>query len=273
MQEHDAEAEVPETSQQGTLQGALEAIIFAAGEPITWGEIKKIYDRMEPPETELDDEERAARYAALKEILDEIVTQWRVEGSPRGFGVVLVAGGYTFRSNPAYGDALRAMREQRPVRLSKPALETLAIVAYRQPVTKPEMDYIRGVDCGGTLRVLLDRGLVKIMGKRDEPGRPLIYGTTKHFLSFFNLGSLTQLPSLRDVYELSEESQEELSSAFEGFASLDEIKESAQRLQLDAEPVIDALDEAMSHLDQTQDQTRAALADEGITLDGNEAES
>jgi segregation and condensation protein B len=96
----------------------------------------------------------------------------------------------------------------RPVRLSRAQLETLAICAYRQPITRPEIDQIRGVDSGGTLKVLLDRGLVRILGKKEEVGRPLLYGTTTEFLDFFSLKDLRELPTLREYSELSEESRQ-----------------------------------------------------------------
>ena len=127
------------------------------------------------------------------------------------------------------------MHQDKPQRLSKPALETLAIVAYRQPVTKPEADHIRGVDCGGTLKVLLDRNLVRIVGKSEDVGRPLLYGTTKDFLSLFTLGDLSQLPSLREVQELSAEAQEELAKA-EVLPSLKELAETAHALRDNQEP-------------------------------------
>jgi segregation and condensation protein B len=95
----------------------------------------------------------------------------------------------------------------RPVRLSRAQLETLAIVAYRQPITRPEIDEIRGVDSGGTLKVLLDRQLIRALGKKEEVGRPVLYGTTKEFLDFFSLGDLRELPTLREYSELTDESR------------------------------------------------------------------
>src|SRR6202171_4214598 len=93
------------------------------------------------------------------------------------------------------------------MRLTRAALETLAMVAYRQPVTRPELEELRGVDCGAVTRALLERKLVRILGKKDEPGRPLLYGTSKEFLELFNLRDLTQMPTLREFQELSEESR------------------------------------------------------------------
>ena len=93
------------------------------------------------------------------------------------------------------------------MRLTRAQVETLAIIAYRQPITRPEVDDVRGVDSGPVLKLLLERDLVRILGKRDEPGRPLIYGTTSHFLEFFGLKSLKDLPTLREFTELSDESR------------------------------------------------------------------
>jgi segregation and condensation protein B len=119
---------------------------------------------------------------------------------------VEVAGGYQFRTKAENSPWIFKLNKARPVRLSRASLETLAIVAYRQPVTRPEIDDIRGVDSGPVLRTLLERNFVRILGKREEAGSPLIYGTTKDFLSFFNLRNLGELPSLREYTELGEES-------------------------------------------------------------------
>jgi segregation and condensation protein B len=93
----------------------------------------------------------------------------------------------------------------KPQRLTRAALETLAIIAYRQPVTRPEIEEIRGVDCGAVVKALLERKLIKILGKKEEPGRPMLYGTTREFLEFFALKDLASLPTLREFHELSEE--------------------------------------------------------------------
>jgi segregation and condensation protein B len=104
---------------------------------------------------------------------------------------------------------VRDLRKERPVRLSRAQVETLAIIAYRQPVTRPEIDDVRGVDSGPVLKLLLERDLVRILGKRDEVGRPIIYGTTPGFLEFFGLNSLKDLPTLKEFTELTEESRAE----------------------------------------------------------------
>ena len=111
-------------------------------------------------------------------------------------------------------DGIRSAMKVKPMRLSRPALETLAIVAYRQPVTRAEVEEIRRVDSGGTLRFLFEKALVRILGRKEEPGRPIIYGTSAAFLELFNLKSLTDLPSLHEFTELWEEHQEIIDDDF-----------------------------------------------------------
>ena len=118
-----------------------------------------------------------------------------------------LSSGWHLRTNPENADWVSKLLVGRPVRLSRAMLETLAIVAYRQPVTRPEVDDIRGVDCGPVLKTLLDRGLVRIIGKKEEVGRPMLYGTTPEFLRVFNLRDLSELPTLREFYDLSAEDQ------------------------------------------------------------------
>ncbi len=125
-------------------------------------------------------------------------------------GIVLheVGGRWQLRSAPEVADDARRFLRVKPQRLTRAALETLAIVAYRQPVTRPEIEDIRGVDCGAVVKALLERKLVKILGKKEEPGRPILYGTTREFLEFFALKDLASLPTLREFHELSEEHRE-----------------------------------------------------------------
>jgi segregation and condensation protein B len=116
-----------------------------------------------------------------------------------------VAGGYQFRSAADSSEFVKSFVAPKPLRLTRAQLETLAIVAYRQPITRPEVDDVRGVDSGSALRMLAERSLVKILGRKDEPGRPLVYGTTARFLEFFGLSSLQDLPTLKEFSDLTEE--------------------------------------------------------------------
>jgi segregation and condensation protein B len=122
-------------------------------------------------------------------------------------GIVLheVAGAWQFRTDPHSAEYVRRYLRVKPQRLTRAAVETLAIIAYRQPATRPEIEDIRGVDCGAVIKALMDRKLVKILGKKEEVGRPILYGTTKEFLEFFALKDLASLPTLREFHELTQE--------------------------------------------------------------------
>lgn len=122
--------------------------------------------------------------------------------SCRGFGLQMIDGGFQFRTRPEHAEWIRRFRKVKPFRFSRAALETMAIVAYRQPVTRAEIDYLRGVDSGGVIRTLLDKRLIRILGKKDIPGKPLIYGTSKEFLELFGLRDLTGLPTLKEFNDL-----------------------------------------------------------------------
>jgi len=126
------------------------------------------------------------------------------DGESRGLELVEVAGGYQFRTKPRIADWIGRLKKAKPIRLSRSALETLAIVAYRQPIIRPEIEDIRGVDSGWVLRTLMEKGLIRMVGRKDIPGRPILYGTTKTFLELFNFNSLSDLPTLQEVEPPSE---------------------------------------------------------------------
>jgi segregation and condensation protein B len=170
------------------LRGLLEALIFASDKPMKAIELARL---------------ASAPVKQVREILPELEAEY----ASRGIVLAEIAGGWLFRTNVQYAPFVRELTSERPVRLTRAQVETLAIAAYRQPITRPEIDEIRGVDSGATLKLLLERDLVRILGKKDEPGRPLLYGTTSHFLEFFGLKSLKDLPTLREFTELSEESR------------------------------------------------------------------
>ena len=155
----------------------VEALLFAAGRPLS---ARQIADVLEVDES------------AVADIID--VLSQALEG--RGLHVVEIAGGYQLATRPAYADYLRRMRAPEPERLTRAGLETLSIVAYRQPITRPEIDAIRGVDSSSVLASLTEKGLIRIAGRKIAPGRPLLFETTSHFLSSFGLKSLDDLPML-----------------------------------------------------------------------------
>lgn len=141
----------------------------------------------------------------IQDALNVLAERYHVDRS----GIVLteVANGWLFRTGERQKSFVRKLLGVKPQRLTRAALETLALVAYRQPITRPEMEDVRGVDCGAVLKALLERRMVRILGKKEEPGRPLLYGTTKEFLEFFSLKSLISMPTLREFHELNEESR------------------------------------------------------------------
>ena len=172
------------------LLGILESVLFACGEPITFARLMEVVAG--PTRAEL----RAA-LAALAE---------RADRDRRGIRLMEVAGGWQFRTAPEHGEWVRRLFQQRPWRLTRATLETLAIVAYKQPLTRAEIEAIRGVDVDSVLASLLARKLVKIVGRKEVMGRPLLYGTTRQFLEVFGLRDLAALPGLAEVASAMPES-------------------------------------------------------------------
>jgi len=171
---------------------ALTALIFAAETPLS---LDRLSFLLEMPRAE------------LTPLLTEL--KQRFAPGRQGFYLAEVAGGYQFRSDSDLSGWLAKLHHERPPRFSPAALETLAIIAYRQPITRAEVEYLRGVDSGGVLRTLLERNFVRILGKKDVPGRPLMYGTHAHFLEFFGLNSLNDLPTLKEFSALDAELAQE----------------------------------------------------------------
>jgi len=136
-----------------------------------------------------------------KEAILEGIRQIQAECEDRSKGIELVevAGGYQFRTKSSWAGWISRLKKVKAVKLSQAALETLAIVAYRQPIIRPAIEDIRGVDSGSVLHTLLEKGLIKMMGRKDLPGRPIVYGTTKTFLELFSLNTLSDLPSLKEI--------------------------------------------------------------------------
>lgn len=142
-----------------------------------------------------------------KEEIDAALTQLRLEydNSSRSFALHEVAGGFQFRTSPDYKDWILRLKKIAPVRLSQEALQTLAIIAYKQPILRSEIERIRGVDVSAVLKTLLEKKLIRIMGRNKElAGKPLIYGTTQKFLEVFDLKDLSSLPSLKEIKALDQ---------------------------------------------------------------------
>jgi segregation and condensation protein B len=193
------------------LKSAIESLLFIAGNPLSLDRLKGIF-------------EDAAREQIETQI--EILKQGY---ESRGSGIMLVevAGGYQLVTRPQNAVWIRKFRSVKvSSRLSRPALETLAIVAYKQPITRAEVEAIRGVNIGGIMRNLMERRLVKIVGKKDVPGKPMMYGTSLEFLQYFGLKDLSSLPTLKEFQELEpgEEVMQETPVEGEDAAAPDETE-------------------------------------------------
>jgi segregation and condensation protein B len=187
-----------------TVPQILEALFFASDEPLTLRQVIDIFELLEGagPTGRLTPERILSGIDELNQVYDE---------AGRAFRIVHVAGGYQFATRPEYSAWLGAMvREKAKRKLSIAALETLAVIAYKQPVTKPEIEAIRGVNADYVLRTLLERSLVTIVGRAATPGRPLLYGTTRDFLKYFGLNDLADLPKPREIDELMAEAEYEV---------------------------------------------------------------
>jgi segregation and condensation protein B len=236
--------EAPTAIPQGTLgrdhlKGLLEALIFASDKPMRAAELAR------------------SAAAPLKEV-NLLLAVLKAEYSSHGVQLDEVAGGWIFRTHVAFAPFVRDMAKQKPVRLTRAQVETLAILAYRQPITRPEVDDIRGVDCGPVLKLLLERDLVKILGKKDEPGRPILYGTTSQFLEFFGLKSLKDLPTLKEFTELNEDSRRTVEK------ELGDVLDAAQPEEGEAPPTITAADESFREDPHTEDHVAPPKSSESI---------
>ena len=178
------------------IRSIIESLLFISGEPISFERIISVLDGIERK--------------LVREVLAELKEEYEREN--RGIRLVEVAGGYQLETPKENAEYIARLIKTRPIRLSRPALETLAIVAYRQPITRQEVDKIRGVDSSGVLKTLLEYGFIQIAGRKDVPGKPLIYTTTKRFLEFFRLKDLSELPSPEEFVEQASAEQELFSS-------------------------------------------------------------
>jgi segregation and condensation protein B len=232
------------------VRAIVETLLFLAERPLTVEELRQA---------------SGVEAERLEKALDKLSGHYR-EG-PCGIVLHEVAGGWQLRSSPDNSAFARRFLKVKPQRLTRAALETLAIIAYRQPVTRPEVEEIRAVDCGAVVKALLDRKLIKILGKKEEPGRPILYGTSREFLEFFALKDLASLPTLREFHELSEEHREIVEKQPEPpIAGLVEtLADPTLRAELDArkaesDAALDELEKALETADTVSRAAEAALA-------------
>ena len=210
-----------------SLKSKLEAIIYAAEEPVTIDQIVDVLKEVAPEELALPaaaaeapaadaqpegapadakaaaKSERAANRAKIRGVIEELVAEY--DAADRGIQISAIAGGYRMATRPEHHDAVRSFAKslKSPVRLSLQALETLAVIAYKQPVTVPEISEIRGVDSQGVIGTLLDRKLITTAGRKQVIGRPILYKTTKDFLMRFGLKDISELPSMEEFEKLA----------------------------------------------------------------------
>jgi segregation and condensation protein B len=234
------------------VKGALEALILVSDKPVPAMRLARL--------TRQD-------LGLVRRALAELAREY--EG--RGIALDEVAGGFQFRTAPRYAPFVRNLTQQKPTKLTRAQLEVLAIIAYRQPVTRPEIDDVRGVDSGSAIKVLLERDVIKIIGKRDDAGRPMLYGTTSGFLELFGLKSLRDLPTLKEFAELTPESRdiyerrigEPLPGQGQGM-DLETHYEAKDHTEEDAEPPAAQAEEACA------DQAPAEAGDEHASSTGDE---
>jgi len=168
----------------------IESLLLVAEEPLQIDRINNILTGAEKKEIQ----------NALAELSKEY------EARKGGFFLREVAGGYQIRTRPEYREWIKRLIQPKTLRLSRAALETLATIAYKQPIIRSDIEHIRGVNCGGILRMLLERKLIRVLGRKEIPGRPLIYATTKQFLEVFDLKNLKDLPTPEEIETMGEAS-------------------------------------------------------------------
>lgn len=170
-----------------SLKSIVESLLFVAEGPLTLQRLAEVIEGADKSEIT----------AALEQIRTDL------ESNRRGVRLVEVAGGYQLRTPKENADWVKKFLGGRPARMGRATLETLAIVAYRQPVTKAEIEAIRGVDVDGVVNTLMERSLIRAVGRKDVPGRPFLFGTTPEFLQLFNMKDLSELPTLKELDEIT----------------------------------------------------------------------
>lgn len=169
------------------VKSIIESLLFVAEGPQTLQRFAEVLDGVDR--------------RAIQTALMELQAEW--DAQSRGIRLVEVAGGYQLRTAKANADWVKKFLGGRPARMGRATLETLAIIAYRQPITKAEIEAIRGVDVDGVITTLMERNLIRAVARKDVPGRPFLYGTTPEFLQLFNLKDLTDLPTLKEIGEIA----------------------------------------------------------------------
>jgi segregation and condensation protein B len=198
------------------LKHIIESLLFVADEPLTVDKLRGIIETADGKQ--------------IREALQMLADEY--EQRAGGFLLREIAGGWQMRSRPEYHEWIKRMLQPSPQRLSRAALETLALIAYKQPIIRADIEHVRGVDCGGVLRQLMERKLIRVLGRKEIAGRPLIYATTKLFLEIFDLKDLNDLPTPMEIAEFG--------AALRDGQSEDAIRNAAQIARVDPDASDDA---------------------------------
>ncbi len=247
----------------------IEALVLSSPEPISAEKLAEIIPYCKPGQA--------------KDLVNELNTEYAEQD--RSFEIWEVAGGFQIRTRAEFSGYLQKLQKERALRLSPAALETLAIIAYRQPTTRAEIEEVRGVDAGATVRSLLERHLIRIAGQREVPGRPMLYATTRRFLEVFGIENLKNLPSLRELDELAKEQglleptndkdEERANSELEAENQADQalvagaeglaaaVAEATEADALESEDVADEIDEA--EVDGPENEADGTEAEDQVT--------
>lgn len=236
----------PTDEQAAHIKGVIETILFVNEKPVTLEQIKGVLETVTANEMK----------KAVKELQDELGAR------KGGVKIIEIAGGYQMLSNPAYAGYVREFyKTKHKEKLSKPALESLAIVAYKQPVTRADIEAIRSVNSDGIVTHLLDKELIKVVGRKDTPGNPFQYGTTRQFLEYFGLKSLQDLPKLEEIAILDEKQKGDLSELDtqrgDQLNSLERMKQSA-------------ISEERSEASQNQNVENTSAEQKAVMTENNE---
>lgn len=255
------------------IGSVIESLLLISPEPVAYARLTEII-RIEEP---------AVSEAEVLEAIEQLVARYRDDTRSVALGIRVedLGDALQFRTVGENGAFVRRLLAAKPQKLSKASLETLSVVAYRQPVTKPEVESIRGVDSGAALKSLLEHDLVKILGKREEIGRPIIYGTTRHFLEFFGLRSLAELPTLREYHELDEEHQRQVEGIVHDKRKLSDLAGAVHFLsEREQDPDLEALEQAVGVADRVRRVAERVLnpdapeeAEDVLVSDASETES
>ena len=168
------------------VERIIESLLFVSKEPLGMERLSALLPEIKPE--------------LIRTAINSLTEEYK--GREGGFHLCKVAGGYQFRTQPQCKNWVKRLNQSSPLRISRAALETLTIVAYKQPVIRSDIEHIRGVDSGGVIRNLLDLKLIRVLGRKDIPGRPLIYATTRYFLEIFGLSDIKDLPTLKEIEAL-----------------------------------------------------------------------